>query len=196
MGDASNACDKQVTSGRNDVWAWDFIFDRTIEGHQLKFLVIVDEFTRECLSLEVGRSFKADQVLDALADCIAKHGSPGYIRSDNGSEFIAGKMKTWLREAGVQSLYIEPGAPWQNGYAESFNSRFRDEFLEMTYFHTLGEARKLASAWMDYHNTRRPHMSLGYRTPREFAALSMGANSASPCSAPKSPILSVVGGKP
>lgn len=194
VGDGTNACNKKSARARNDVWAWDFVHDRTVDGRQLKFLVIIDEFTRECLCLEVGRSFQAEQVLDELAKCMARHGVPAHIRSDNGSEFIAEKLRAWLIKAGVKTLYIEAGAPWQNGYVESFNSRFRDECLEMNYFHTMSEARYLARIWMDDYNTKRPHMSLGYLTPQEFAKQSMGASFASPCSASQSPML--CGGHP
>ena len=186
-GDSSNACDKRAATCRNDVWTWDFIHDRTVDGRQLKFLVILDEFTRECLSLEPARSITADRVLGVLAELMARHGVPAHIRSDNGSEFVANEMKNWLKKADVQTLYIAPGSPWQNGYAESFNSRLRDEFLEMNYFHTLSEAQQLATAWKEYYNQERPHTSLGNRTPREFAEHCMGACYASLRSAPQPP---------
>ena len=170
IGDSSNACDKRVATKKNDVWTWDFIHDRTVDGRQLKCLDIIDEYTRECLSLEMSRSFKTSDVLDILSVLIGEHGPPKHIRSDNGSEFIAEKMKKWLEIVGVETMYIEPGAPWQNGYAESFNSRFRDEFLEMNYFYTLKEAQQLTKAWKEKYNTKRPHSSLGDMTPKEFAA--------------------------
>ena len=188
VGDSSNACDKRAAACRNDVWTWDFIHDRTVNGRQLKFLIILDEFTRECLCLDVGRSFTADAVLEALAGLMARHGVPAHIRSDNGSEFIAREMQQWLEKAEIETLYIEPGAPWQNGYAESFNSRLRDEFLEMNYFYTLNEAQQLATTWKEYYNEQRPHTSLGNRTPREFAEHCMGACSASLRSAPQPPM--------
>lgn len=179
IGRSSNACDKRSATFRNDVWAWDFVHDRTVDGRQLKFLVVLDEFTRESLCLDVGRSFTAGAVLDVLASLMANHGAPAHIRSDNGSEFIAKKMKKWLKNANVETLYIAPGAPWQNGYAESFNSRLRDEFLEMNYFHTLSETKQLAAAWKEHYNEERPHTSLGNRTPKEFAEHCMGVSSAS-----------------
>lgn len=188
VGESANACDKRAATARNDVWTWDFIHDRTVEGRQLKFLIVVDEYTRECLCLDVGRSFTADRVLDVLADLMACHGVPAHIRSDNGSEFIAGAIQRWLETADVTTLYIAPGAPWQNGYAESFNSRLRDEFLEMNYFHTLREAQQLAAAWKVYYNEGRPHTSLGNRTPKEFAEHCMGACCASLRSAPQAPM--------
>jgi transposase InsO family protein len=188
VGDSSNACDKRAATCRNDVWSWDFIHDRTVDGRQLKFLVILDEFTRECLCLDVARSITADAVLEVLAELMARHGVPAHIRSDNGSEFIAKEMQKWLEEADVKTLYIAPGAPWQNGYAESFNSRLRDEFLEMNYFYTVNEAKQLATAWKEHYNQERPHTSLGNRTPREFAEHCMGVCSASLRSAPQPPM--------
>ena len=195
VGDSSNACDKRAATCRNDVWTWDFIHDRTVDGRQLKFLIIIDEFTRECLCLDVGRSFTADGVLNVLAELMPCHGVPTHIRSDNGSEFIAQEMQKWLGKAGVKTLYIAPGAPWQNGYAESFNSRVRDEFLEMNYFHTLSEAQQLAAAWRNHYNQARPHTSLGNRTPREFAEHCMGVCSASLRSAPQPPMQCCTGGQ-
>lgn len=195
MGDSSNACDKRAATCHNDVWTWDFIHDRTVDGRQLKFLVILDEFTRECLCLDVGRSITADAVLGVLAGLMAHHGVPQHIRSDNGSEFIAKEMQKWLEKADVETLYIEPGAPWQNGYAESFNSRLRDEFLERNYFHTLSEARQLVTAWKEHYNEKRPHTSLGNKTPKEFAEQCMGARSASLRSAPQPPMHCCPGGQ-
>jgi putative transposase len=179
IGNASNACDKRKATAKNDVWTWDFIHDRTVDGRQLKHLDILDEYTRECLCLEVERSFKADDVLELLSQVMGKHGVPKHIRSDNGSEFIAKKMKTWLEKVGVETLYIEPGAPWQNGYVESFNSRLRDEFLETNYFYTLAEAKELCRAWKEKYNTKRPQKSLGKISPSDFAALCSAPGSAS-----------------
>ena len=188
IGDASNACDKRIATEKNDVWTWDFIHDRTVDGRQLKCLDILDEYTRECLSLEMGRSFRAGDVLDVLSRLMGVHGVPKHIRSDNGSEFIAKEMKSWLTKMAVETMYIEPGAPWQNGYAELFNSRFRDEFLEMHYFYTLAEAQQLTQAWKKKYNTQRPHTSLGNMTPSEFAACCGATGSASLRSAtPASP---------
>lgn len=184
VGDASNACDKRSATHRNDVWTWDFIHDHTLDGKLLKFLVIVDEFTRENLALDVGRSFKGRDVLDTLSGLFGERGAPRHIRSDNGSEFIAGQVRDWVQSLGVETLYIEPGAPWQNGYAEAFNSRLRDEFLEMNYFHSVQEARVLAKRWRDDYNHKRPHSSLKYMTPAEFARHCGPSGSASLRSAP------------
>lgn len=190
IGDCSHACDKRIALFRNDVWTWDFIYDRTIDGRQLKFLVILDEFTRENLCLEVRRSFTADATVGVLSDLMATHGVPCHIRSDNGSEFIAAQMQTWLEKMSVGPLYVAPGAPWQNGYIESFNSRFRDEFLEMNYFTSLQEAQQLTMIWKVHYNEARPHFSLGNRTPKEFAEDCMGACYASLRSAPQAPMQS------
>lgn len=195
VGTSANACDKRAATEKNDVWTWDFIHDRTVDGRQLKCLDIIDEYTRECLSLEMGRSFKADDVLDVLSTLMGEHGVPRHIRSDNGSEFIAKKMQAWLKKVGVETLYIEPGAPWQNGYAESFNSRLRDEFLEMNYFHTLKEAQQLTHAWKDKYNKHRPHTSLGNMTPKEFAEQCEGVCSTSLRSAPQPPSHCSAGGQ-
>lgn len=185
VGTFSNACDKRVATHRNDVWSWDFIHDRMTNGRQLKFLVIIDEYTRENLCLEVGYSFTADDVLNILSGLMAIHGVPTHIRSDNGPEFIARHMRKWLCQAQVNILYVEPGAPWQNGYAESFNSRLRDEFLEMHYFTTLQEAQYKTASWKSYYNEGRPHASLGYRTPKEFAESCLAGCSTSLRSVPR-----------
>ena len=154
----------------NDVWCWDFTFDRTRAGSPLKWLSIVDEFTRECLCLKVDRGITSEAVIDWMAELLAMRGVPRCIRSDNGPEFIARAIRMWLARVGVETLYIEPGSPWQNGYAESFHSRLRDEFLAVEEFESLATARKLTAAWRDDYNHRRPHGSLGYQTPAAFAA--------------------------
>jgi transposase InsO family protein len=118
LGHSANACHKRAATARNDVWTWDFIFDHTVDGRQLKFLSIVDEHTRECLHLDAARSIRAEDVIEVLAELMGRQGVPVHIRSDNGSEFIAEEMRKWLERTGVETLYIEPGAPWQNGYAE------------------------------------------------------------------------------
>lgn len=154
----------------NDVWCWDFTFDRTTAGSPLKWLSIIDEFTRECLCLKVDRGIASEAVIDWLAELLAMRGVPKCIRSDNGPEFIARAIRTWLDRVGVETLYVEPGSPWQNGYAESFHGRLRDEFLAVEEFESLVAARKLTANWRDDYNHRRPHGSLGYQTPAEFAA--------------------------
>lgn len=175
-GTSANACHVRRAEHKDHVWTWDFVFDRTTSGTTLKWLSIVDEYTRECLMLKVSRSITSEDVIDTLAELFAMRGVPGCVRSDNGPEFIATAIERWFEKTGVQSLYIAPGAPWENGYAESFHSRLRDEFLNVHAFADLREARALTNAWQDDYNHHRPHSSLGYQTPASFAA-GGGANS-------------------
>lgn len=170
LGSGENACSRRRPERRNDVWAWDFLHDRTQDGRALKFLTVVDEFTRECVALEVARSFTAHDVKRAIARAIGERGAPTHIRSDNGTEFAAAAIRQACRELNVETLYIEPGAPWQNGYAESFNARVRDELLNAELFTSLAEAGYLAREWRRDYDTKRPHSSLGYLTPAAFAA--------------------------
>jgi transposase InsO family protein len=165
---------------KNHVWAWDFIHDRDERGRPLKWLSLIDEYTRECLALEVERSMTAVEAIDVLAQVLLIRGVPGYIRSDNGPEFIAQAMRRCLEAAGVGTLYIEPGAPWENGYAESFHGRLRDELLNRELFADLRQAKILAARWQSDYNHRRPHSALKYMTPAAFAATLGG-------SAPKPP---------
>ena len=137
------------------------------------------EYTRECLSLDMRRSFTGSDVVDVLSQLMGERGAPKHVRSDNGSEFIAKPVQKWLAAFDVAALYIAPGAPWQNGRIESFNSRVRDEFLEMNYFTTTKEARQLAAAWKERYNTKRPHSSLKYLPPQTFAERCRAAGSAS-----------------
>jgi transposase InsO family protein len=170
LGGSVNGIVRRRATGANQVWAWDFIFDRTSNGRSLKWLSIVDEFTRECLALEVGRSMTARDVVDVLMELVVARGVPENIRSDNGPEFIAQAIREWLGASGIGTLYIEPGSPWENGYAESFHARLRDELLDLEVFETVAEARMLATRWRLEYNHRRPHSSLGYVTPAAFAA--------------------------
>ena len=149
----------------NHVWAYDFVFDRTADGRKLRMLTVVDEYTRECLAIEVARKLSSQEVLAVLADLCVRRGPPAYIRSDNGPEFVARAVRRWLGRIGVQTLFIEPGSPWENGYIESFNGRLRDEHLNGERFDTLLEAQVLIEAWRNEYNRVRPHSSLGYRSP-------------------------------
>ena len=169
LGNSGNASHRQRAQHPNDVWSWDFVFDRTAFGKQLKWLTIVDEFTRENLCLDVGYGFTSEDVINQLAAIAKYRGLPNHIRSDNGPEFIAEKLRKWLADLGVGTLYIEPGSPWENAYAESFNSRFRDEFLALEVFDNLSAAKHLTASYRTQYNDHRPHSSLGYRTPTEFA---------------------------
>ena len=169
LGTGANACHRRRAERKNHVWCWDFIFDRTETGTTLKWLTILDEYTRECLTLKVDRHITSENVIDVLAELFKTHGVPEHIRSDNGSEFVANAIRNWLKQLGVETLYIEPGSPWENGYAESFHSRVRDEFMNCEIFENLKSARKQTAAWKEHYNEVRPHSSLGYRTPREFS---------------------------
>jgi transposase InsO family protein len=153
---------------KDQVWAWDFVHDRTTDGRSLKWLTIVDEYTRERLRLRVARSINARDAIDILAELFAKRGVPAFLRSHNGPEFIATAMRKWLERLNLGTLYIEPGSPWENGYSESLDSKCRDEFLNAEEFDTIPHARALAGAW-EADNDGRPHSALGYMTPSEFA---------------------------
>lgn len=170
LGSSGGSSQRRRASRPNEVWSWDFVFDTTSDGRTLKILVVVDEFTRECLVLAVARRHNSRTVIEALAEAMKTRGAPGHIRSDNGPEFIAKAVRRWLAERTVQTLYIEPGAPWQNAYVESFNSRLRDEFLSGEVFDHVLEARAMAARWREEYNRVRRHGALGYRTPEEFAA--------------------------
>ena len=149
----------------NHVWAYDFVEGRTRDGRKLRMLNVMDEFTRECLCIRVGRKLGSADVIDALADLFMARGTPGFIRSDNGPEFVATAVKGWINGVGAKTAYIEPGSPWENGYVESFNGKLRDELLNAEVFNTLAEARVLIEQWRTHYNTVRPHSSLGYRPP-------------------------------
>jgi putative transposase len=170
LGVSGNACHCRRAEHKDHVWTWDFIFDRTTNGSALKWLSIIDEYTRECLCLKVARGITSEDVIDTLAELFAMRGVPRCIRSDNGPEFIAQAIQRWTQQLDIETLYIEPGSPWENGYAESFHSKLRDEFLAMEVFENLAAARKLTAAWKEDYNHYRPHSSLGYLAPVEFAA--------------------------
>ena len=153
---------------RNHVWTWDFIFDRTDKGSTLKMLTMLDEYTRQCLAIRVERQIRSGQVLATLWQVMMQYGIPEHIRSDNGTEFIAGKIQRWLRVNQIKTLYIEPGSPWQNGYIESFHSRFRDECLNREWLLNLREARVVIEDWRQHYNTERPHSRLGYLSPENY----------------------------
>ncbi len=188
LGNSTNGILRRRAESINHVWCYDFVKDQTADGRPLKFLPIEDEYTRECLALEVARSITAKDVIRTLQELLAIRGAPRYIRSDNGPEFIAEAIRTWLADAGVDTLYIAPGAPWENAYSESFNSRFRDELLNREVFTTVLEARVLTDDHKLDYNHRRPHSALGYMTPAAFAASCRpAANAAHGGSAPKPP---------
>jgi putative transposase len=169
LGWAGNGVVRRQAEYANHVWAYDFVMDQTEDGRRLKFLTVVDECTREGLAIEVGRHFKSGDVIEVLAGLFAVYGTPKYIRSDNGPEFIAKAVRKWLEKSGVRTLYIEPGSPWQNGYIESFNSRFRDLLLNRETFTSELEARILSQEFRYHYNHERPHSALD-RTPAEYGA--------------------------
>jgi transposase InsO family protein len=163
----------------NHVWSYDFIFDQTEDGRRLKWLPICDEFSRELVALEVERRMEAEDVIRILDEAVLARGCvPEFIRSDNGPEFIALAVQDWIARRGFKTLYIKPGAPWQNAYSESFKSRFRDEFLNREGFASVLEAKVLGKQHRHWHNQERPHSSLGDQTPVEFAQRSLATASA------------------
>lgn len=151
----------------NEVWAYDFIFDSCANGEQLKCLGIVDEFTRECVALVADGSIKAKRVIEVVQQAMQVYGTPAYLRSDNGPEFIAKAIRDWLKQAGTDTAYIDPGKPWQNGTAESFFDKFRRECLDTEWFHCRKEAQVIIEDFRQQYNQERPHSSLGYLTPAE-----------------------------
>ena len=153
----------------NEVWSYDFIHDRLENGAALKMLTVLDEFTRECLGILVARSITASGVIGFLDLLVLQRGAPGNVRSDNGPEFVADVVKEWAQQQAIQTNYLEPGSPWENGHVESFHGKFRDECLNREVFGNLLEAKVLVEQWRKQYNNKRPHSSLGYRTPREFA---------------------------
>jgi putative transposase len=171
LGSSENGCTRRRAEHIDHVWSYDFVMDATEDARRLKVMPIVDEYSRECLALEVARSITAEDVVDTLDRLFTERGEPAYIRSDNGPEFIAGAIRRWLAISGVKTLYIEPGAPWENAYSETFISRLRDELLNGEVFANLKEAQVLAGGYRDHYNHHRPHGALGYLTPMEFAEL-------------------------
>jgi putative transposase len=176
-GHSENSCAMKKAEYKNHVWCWDFTMDETAEGRRLKWFSVVDEFTRECLALEVERRMTARDVVVILTWLEARRGAPGAIRSDNGPEFAARAVGKWLAVRNVGPLYIAPGSPWENGYSESFNSRMKAEFADREMFGSLMEAKVLGAEYQRYWNQERLHSGIGYQTPAEFAA-ELGPDSA------------------
>ena len=164
------SCVRLRPQHRNHVWTYDFVFDRTHNGRPLKMLTVVDEYSRESLAIEVARRLTSSDVIRVMARLMLQHGVPEHIRSDNGPEFVAKVLREWLHRLDVETLFIEPGSPWENGYIESFNGKLRDELLNGEIFYTLQEARVLIEMWRRHYNQVRPHSSLGYRPPAPEAA--------------------------
>ena len=179
-GSSRNACFVKKAEFINHVWTYDFIEDATEDGRKLKFLTVLDEWTRESPAIEVGRSITSKGVIAVLEYLFMVRGLPGFIRSDNGPEFMAQAIKRRLEDRAVGTLYIEPGSPWENGYIESFHGRLRDELLNRELFYSVKEAKVLAENWRLDYNHHRPHSSLGYKTPAQFAARCIPSASATP----------------
>ena len=179
--------DKAETS--NEEWALDFVSDALGSGRSIRLLNVADAFTRECVALEVDTSFASRRVTGVLDRAIAERGAPRRIRSDNGPEFTSRHFIAWARDRGIELLHIQPGKPMQNGRLESLNGKLRDEFLNVSWFRNLFEARRQAQAWRKDYNQVRPHSSLGYRTPEDFArqATAQGLSSAERRKEPQPP---------
>jgi len=159
------SCIRLRPTHRGSVWSYDFTMARTHNGRAVRMLTVLDEYTRECLAIVVARKLKSDDVLHTLAELFTRHGAPEHLRSDNGSEFTSKVVRKWLERVGVQTLFIAPGSPWENGYNESFNGKFKDELIHREIFYSLREAQVLVEQWRREYNTIRPHSSLGYRPP-------------------------------
>jgi transposase InsO family protein len=169
-GSSANSCAVKKAEYPNHVWTYDFMKDQTENGRELKLLTVLDEFTRESLIIKVGRSILAKDVILVLEYLFMVRGAPKFIRSDNGPEFIANVIKNWLKEKHVETLYIAPGSPWENGYVESFNGKLRDDVLNRELFYSIKEAEVIVEEWRLEYNNHRPHSSLGYMTPAAYAA--------------------------
>tara|TARA_B100001179_G_C18557722_1_gene389044 strand:- start:129 stop:875 length:747 start_codon:yes stop_codon:yes gene_type:complete len=165
------SCVRLRPSNVDHVWSYDFVQDRTADGRSFRMLTLIDEYSRECLAIDVARRLTSEDVLERLSDLFVRRGVPAYIRSDNGLEFTAKKVTDWLKRLEVKTLFIEPGSPWENGYNESFNGTLRYELLDVEWFDTLLEAKVLIERWRKIYNTLRPHSSLGYRPPAPEAIL-------------------------
>ena len=184
IGTSANACHRRRPRYKDHVWGYDFVSDRTERGGQVKLLSVVDEFTRECLTIESGRTFTGADVVEVLKELFAIRGRPRYIRSDNGPEFACKAVRKWLKASGVGTLFIEPGSPWENGYVESFNGKLRDECTNGELFVNLTEVRYVVDRWRLDYNHHRPHSMLNWMTPAAFAARCRGRRR--PCAAPGS----------
>jgi len=177
-GCSKNACNRKKPAYRNHIWSYDFLSERLENGRLIKLLVVLDEFTRESLAIDINRKIKGPDVVEVLRYLFAVRGAPEFIRSDNGPEFASNAVQKWLKNSGVDTLYVAPGSPWENGYVESFNSKLRDELLNRELFLHIDELRYVANRWrMDY-NHYRPHSSLNYMAPAAFAAKCLEQGSA------------------
>ena len=177
---ADGFCVRLRPSHRNHVWSYDFVADRTADCRAFRMLVIVDEHTRECLAIDIARELTSEDLLERLRDLFICRGVPDYVRSNNGPEFTAHRVRDWLKSLEVKTLFIEAGSPWENGYVESFNGKLRDELLNLESFDTLLEAKVLIERRRRVYNTVRPHSSLGYQPPAPEAIQPCSFASAAP----------------
>jgi putative transposase len=164
-----STAERQRASGTNDVWIWDFVEDQTENGTRFRILTLLDEHTRRCLAAHAAWSIRAVDVITVVEAAMERYGRPRHLRSDNGPEFIAYAIQDWLKEREVKTIYIKPGSPWENGHIESFHDKLRDECLNRELFGSLLEARIILEGWRNEYNDLRPHSSLGYQTPAEYA---------------------------
>ena len=164
-----SSVERQRATTANAVWSWDFVEDQTENGTRFRALTLIDEYTRRCLAIHVGWSIRAVDVIEVVREAMEKHGKPAHIRSDNGPEFIAYAIGDWLKETEIGTMYITPGSPWENAYIESFHDKLRDECLNRELFGSLREAQVILEQWRREYNEERPHSSLGYLTPAEYA---------------------------
>jgi len=171
-----STAERQRATRANDVWSWDFVEDQTENGTRFRVLTLIDEFTRESLAVHVDWSIRAVDVITVVEGAMARYGAPEHLRSDNGPEFIAYAIQDWLRDRNVKTIYITPGAPWENAYIESFHDKLRDECLNREIFGSLWEARVVIEQWRLHYNAERPHSSLGYQTPSEFGGRGHGSS--------------------
>ena len=159
------SCIRLRPAWQNHVWSYDFVTERLHNGRKIRLLTVIDEYSRRCLAIKVGRRLTSDNVLKVLAQLFVRYSVPDYIRSDNGPEFTAKILQGWLKDLGVKTAFITPGSPWENGYNESFNARLRDELLNGELFYSLREAQVIIEDWRNHYNHIRPHSALGYRPP-------------------------------
>ena len=188
-GGSENSCVRYRAQHKDHVWSYDFLTDRTEDGRQLRLLAVIDEYTRECLAIEVGRSFTAQDVIGVLQYLFAVRGTPQHIRSDNGPEFVAKAVCRWLEKADVKTLFVAKGSPWENGYVESAGGKLRDELLNREIFLSLDEFRWVIDRWRLDYNHHRIHSSLNYQTPAAYAAGCVLPASATPAPAEHSRLL-------
>ena len=176
LGDSTVPATRLEAGRPNHVWAIDYQHDQTADGRVIRLLNVVDEFTREALAMHVARSIDADTTVEVLERLVSERGAPTFLRCDNGTELTSHALKDWCRFSHTGTAYIDPGSPWQNAYVESFNGKARDELLDVEEFSCLAEARVVIEDWREDYNQRRPHSSLGWRSPAAFAAtLTAGA---------------------